>query len=94
MAFDNDINKCDNKKIFHIDKMDNLIKKMNINLGIITVPKDSAQEVCDSLVKCGIKAIWNFAPINLKVTNDVVVKNEDLSSGLLVLINKYKNNIY
>lgn len=90
MAFDNDINKCDNKKIFSIDKMENLIKRMNIHIAIITVPKENAQEVCNELVKCGIKAIWNFAPINLKVPNDVVVKNEDLSSGLLVLINKIK----
>ena len=90
MAFDNDLNKCDNKKIFHIDKMEELIKRMNIHIGIIAVPKENAQEVCDRLLKCGIKAIWNFAPVNLKVTEDVIVKNEDLSSSLLILLKKLK----
>lgn len=90
MAFDNDIDKCDNKKIFYIDKMEKLIKKMNIHIGIITVPKEVAQEVCDRLVNCGIRAIWNFAPINLKVPEDVIVKDEDLAVSLLVLLKKIK----
>ena len=90
MAFDNDLNKCDNKKIFHIDKMEELIKRMNIHIGIIAVPKENAQEVCDRLLKCGIKAIWNFAPTNLRVPEDVIVKNEDLSLSLLILLKKLK----
>ena len=88
MAFDNDKNKCDNKRIFYIDKMENLIKRLNIKIAIITTPKESAQEVCDKLVKCGIKAIWNFAPITLKVNESVVVKNEDLATSLLILLKK------
>lgn len=86
MAFDNDKIICDNKKIFYIDKMKDLIKSMNIHIGIIAVPKDAAQEVCDALVSSDVKAIWNFAPINLKASKDVVVKNEDLSASLLVLL--------
>ena len=90
MAFDNDLDKCDNKKIFYIDRMENLIKRMNIHIGIVAVPKEKAQGVCDRLIKCGIKAIWNFAPTNLKVPEDIIVKNEDLSVSLLVLLNKLK----
>lgn len=86
MAFDIDKSKCDNKKTFYIDKMENLIKRMNIHIGIITVPKESAQEVCDKMIKYGIKAIWNFAPINLKIPENIVIKNEDLSASLLVLL--------
>lgn len=96
MAFDNDETKCDGKKIFSIDKMEDLIKKKNIHVGIITVPKENAQDVCDKMVRCGIKAIWNFAPITLKVPSDVKLKNEDLSASLLILLNKIskggKNN--
>lgn len=91
MAFDNDLDKCDNKKIFYIDRMENLIKRMNIHIGIVAVPKEKAQGVCDRLIKCGIKAIWNFAPTNLKVPEDIIVKNEDLSVSLLVLLNKLKS---
>ena len=86
MAFDNDKEKCDNKKIFYISKFDDLVKRMNINIGIITVPKEEAQNVCDMMIKAGIKAIWNFAPIKLNVPSNVVVKDEDLSGSLLILL--------
>lgn len=86
MAFDNDKDKCDNKRIFHVDRMKSIIKRKNIHVGIITVPKEEAQNVCDIMVESGIKAIWNFAPTNLKVPSDISVKNEDLSTSLLVLL--------
>ena len=86
MAFDKDKSKCNNKTIFHIAEMENLVKKLNIHIGIITVPKEEAQNVCDMMVKNNIKIIWNFAPINLKVPEDVVVRNEDLSASLSVLL--------
>ncbi len=86
MAFDSDKSKCDSKKIFYIDKMEDLIKRLNIHIGIITVPKEEAQNVCDTLVKAGVKAIWNFAPTNLIVPSKVIIKNEDLSASLLILL--------
>ncbi len=90
MAFDNDKTKCDDRKIFFIDEMENLIKNMNIQIGIITVPKENAQDVCDKMINCGVNAIWNFAPINLEVPENIVVKNEDLSTSLLILLKKLK----
>lgn len=86
MAFDNDKEKCDNKKIFHISKFNNLVKRMNIHIGIITVPKEEAQSVCDMMVEAGIKAIWNFAPIKLNAPDKIVIKDEDLSGSLLILL--------
>ena len=86
MAFDKDYRKCDNKKVFHIDKLENLIKRMNIHIAIMTLPKENAQEVCDRLVKSGIRGIWNFSPVTLKVPDTVKVRNEDLSSSLAVLL--------
>lgn len=88
MAFDKDEEKCNGTNIFHVSKLKNLVKRLNIHIGIITVPKSAAQEVCDLMVDCGIKAIWNFAPINLKVPDNVIVKNEDLSASLLILSKK------
>ena len=88
MAFDNDKRKCDNKKIFYIDKIEELIKKFNIKIAIITTPEESAQEVCDKLVESGIKAIWNFAPVTLKVKENVIIRNEDLATSLLILLKK------
>ena len=92
MAFDNNEDKCDNKKIFHISRLENLVKRMNIHIAIVTVPKQDAQEICDLLVKSGIKGIWNFSPINLKVPDDVKVRNEDLSSSLAVLLKQINDN--
>ncbi len=88
MAFDNDESKCNNKNIFHVDNIKEKIQGKNIKIGIITVQKDIAQSVCDLLIKCGIKAIWNFAPVNLVVPNDIVIKNEDLSASLMILSKK------
>ena len=86
-AFDNDKNKCNKTKIYNIDEMSDFIKQNNIKIGIITVPKEYAQEVCDLLIESGIKAIWNFAPVNLKLPENIAIKNEDLSSSFLILLN-------
>lgn len=86
MAFDNDKSKCDNKKIFHIDTLEKKIIEKDIHIAIITMPANNAQEMCDRLVNSGIKAIWNFAPTNLRVPENIVIKNEDLSTSLLILL--------
>lgn len=88
VAVDSEQKKCDNKKIFHIKKMEDLIQKMNIHIAIITVPKEDAQNVCDVLVENGIRAIWNFAPVNLKVPENIVLKNEDLTTSISILLKK------
>ena len=85
-AFDNDSNKCDNKKVFNIIEMEKLLENRHIDIGIIAVPKEEAQKVCDQIVNCGIKAVWNFAPANISVPDDVVLKNEDLSASLSILL--------
>ena len=93
MAFDKDKTKCNNKNIFHINEMEDLIEKMHIHVGVITVPKEEAQNVCNKMIRCGIKAIWNFAPIHLVVPPNVKIKNEDLSASLLILLNGLNKNI-
>lgn len=72
-----------------IDAESNLreyLKSNNIDIGIICVPKINAQRVCDELVAGGIKGIWNFAPVDLIVPNDVNVENVHLSESLSTLI--------
>lgn len=86
VMFDNDKRKCNDKNIFYIDNVKEYIVKENIEIAIITVPESVAQEVCDLLVEAGIKAIWNFALTHLKTPEGVIVKNEDLSGSLAVLL--------
>ena len=73
------------KFILPMEKMENYIRRTGVKIGIITVPADQAQAVCDQMVKCGILAIWNFAFTLLNVPKGILVKNENLPSSLAVL---------
>ena len=75
----------DGKPILHIDKLESFCKSHNVLMGIITVPAQFAQEVCDKLIACGIKAIWNFAPVHLDVPEHILVQNENMATSLAVL---------
>lgn len=75
----------DGKPILHIDKLESFCKANNVLMGIITVPAQFAQEVCDKLIGCGIKAIWNFAPVHLDVPEHILVQNENMATSLAVL---------
>ncbi len=73
------------KFILPMEKMASFVKRTGIKIGIITVPADQAQSVCDQMVKCGILAIWNFAFVLLNVPKGILVKNENLPSSLALL---------
>ncbi len=77
--------KIEKKPILSLDELDNFVRRHNINIGIITVPKRAAQEVCDRMVGAGLKAIWNFASVKLNVPNGVIVRYEDLAASLAML---------
>ena len=71
--------------ILPMEKLTDLCRRMGIHIGIITVPAESAQEVCDLLVSGGVRAIWNFAPTHLHVPEGVLLQNENIASSLAVL---------
>lgn len=73
------------KVILPVEKLSDLCRRLNIRIGIITVPANHAQEVCDMLVGSGVLAIWNFAPIHLHVPENILVKNENMAASLAVL---------
>ena len=70
------------KSVLPIKDIEKYCTDNNVKIGIITVGQGSAQEVCDRLIKCGIKAIWNFAPCALAVPEDVILKQENLALSL------------
>ncbi len=79
-------------EVFHVSKLADLIKKMHINIGIITVPAERAQNVVDIMSEAGIKAIWNFAPIWLKTEReDLIIVNDQLYASLSIMTRKLKN---
>jgi redox-sensing transcriptional repressor len=81
------------KYILPMEKMESYIKRTGVKIGIITVPADQAQDVCDKMVKCGILAIWNFAFALLNVPQGILVKNENLPSSLALLSQQLANKL-
>nr|WP_319399923.1 redox-sensing transcriptional repressor Rex [uncultured Carboxylicivirga sp.] len=79
-------------EIYHFDELDRM-KDNGVKIGILTVPVDKTQEVADRMVESGIQGIWNFTPVNIKVTDDVVVQNTSLYAHLAVMFNRMKANL-
>jgi redox-sensing transcriptional repressor len=88
-AFDTDPAKIGSsihgRTVLPIECLAELAQRMGIHLGIITAPSEYAQVIADEMVKGGIQAIWNFAPVKLKVPEGIIVHNEDLYSSLASL---------
>lgn len=73
------------KPLYVLSQMEAFCRVNKVLMGIITVPAKHAQSVCDQLVACGIKAIWNFAPTHLDVPPNILVQNENMATSLAVL---------
>lgn len=91
-AFDNDPEKIGKTingiEILPVSKLAEMIRRMKVNIGILTVPAECAQAIAEEMTEAGINAIWNFAPIHLKVGKDVIVENAQLTQSLGVLTHK------
>ncbi len=68
--------------VYTMERLGEVIKRFNVRTAIISVPDISAQSVCDQLMELGIEGIINFAPVILKVSDDVVVNNINLSDEI------------
>ncbi len=62
-----------------------LVRRLSLQLGILTVPEEAAQPCADLLVAAGVRGLWNFSPVQLDVPPGVVVQNMDLAQSLAVL---------
>ena len=62
-----------------------MLFRSNVEIGIITTPKESAQSIADIYVKTGIKGIWNFAPTDIVVPANIVIENVRLNESLFIL---------
>lgn len=81
------------KKILPVDKLSEMCRRMKIHIGIITAPEDQAQQVCDQLVAGGILGIWNFAPIHLSTSDNILVQNENMAGSLALLSKHLQENL-
>lgn len=91
-AFDRDPKKAGRKlhgiSVLPMDKLEDLARRMHIAIAILTVPAEGAQEVASALVRGGVRAIWNFAPVPLSVPEGVIVESITLYASLAVLSRK------
>lgn len=78
--------------IFSMETLEIQAKNLEAKIAILTVPSPQAQETTNILVKAGIKAIWNFTNVKLKVPANIMVQQEDLTSGYAILCVKIKNS--
>ena len=81
------------RQVFPVERLTELVGRLQVQMGIITVPADAAQEVATAMVAGGIQVIWNFAPVRLVAPEHVFVKDEDLAAQLATLshhISRYK----
>ncbi len=75
----------DGKPIYPMEQIESFCRTNKVLMGIITVPSKYAQDVCNRLIQCGIKAVWNFAPTHLDVPAGILVQNENMATSLAVL---------
>lgn len=73
------------EKIRHYDEIPEFLKSHEVDIAVLTIPKDNAQKVCDDILRCNVKAFWNFTHIDLNVPSDVVVENVHLFDSLMLL---------
>lgn len=75
-----------------MDELKSFIKDNNIEIAVLTIPKEKASEVADMLADTDIKGIWNFAHTDLKLSKNIIVENVHLSDSLMSLSYKIGHN--
>lgn len=74
--------------IHHVDRFKELQKQTGINIGVLTVPVERAQETAEMMIEGGIQAIWNFTPFRIRVPENIIVQNTSIYAHLAVMFNR------
>ena len=74
--------------IFSMDELDERQKEFGTEIGILAVPAEHAQDATDTMIACGIQAIWNFTPSRIKASNEIVIQNTSIYAHLAVMYNR------
>ena len=73
------------RPVYPMEALEAVARSLEARIGIITCPAVAAQQVCDLLVRSGILAIWNFAPVHLNAPENILVQNENMAASLAEL---------
>lgn len=77
--------KIKNLEVLNIDELDNFVSDNTVDIAMLCVPYKVTAAIADKVGRLGIKGLWNFSPMDLKIPYDVVVENVHLSDSLMVL---------
>ena len=69
------------KVVYSIKRLESFCRHYEVRMGIIAVPSESAQSVCDGLIACGIRSIWNFSQAHLRVPTGIFLHEETANNG-------------
>ncbi len=84
-----EVNGC---RVLPMDELESFLAGQVVDIAVLAVPAAVARDVCDRLERCGIEAIWNFAPVDLEGEGrDMTVVNVHMSDTLHILSYKMKN---
>lgn len=78
-------------EIYDIDTLEDFLKTHNVDIVVLTLPKNNAVKVSKIIIDCGIKGIWNFSHVDLKTPSNVVVENIHLTDSMMTLSYKLNN---
>lgn len=81
-----------NIPIFHSSEFVKKMKEYDVHIGVLTVPIEIAQQITDTMIAGGIKAVWNFTPFRIRVPENIVVQNTSLYAHLAVMFNRLNFN--
>lgn len=88
-AFDNDPEKIGTEisgiRIYNINDLPHICKLIHVHIGIITTKPEEAQNVCNTMMEGGIRAIWNFSTAHLEIPEHMIVHNENLAVSLAMI---------
>lgn len=79
--------------VFAASSFGEQIRGLNADIGIITVPVEVAQQTAERLIEAGIKAIWNFTPLPLRVPQEIVIQNTSIYAPLAIMYNRLENPV-
>jgi len=99
VAFDSDPEKIGIEivpgvRIYHVDRINEEIKKFDVQIGVIATPADVSQYVADLLIEADVNAILNFSPVHIQVPDCCLVENVDFTVKLDILTYKVSRQIY
>ena len=72
-------------EVYDIDLLEDFLKEHDVRIAALTLPASKATKVAGNLADLGIKAFWNFAPVDLNLPEDVIVENVHLAESIMTL---------